>query len=49
MELLHCLQERLPQEKGLEEFLEDAYNELAMALEDDKVWGERSEAIAEFL
>jgi ATP/maltotriose-dependent transcriptional regulator MalT len=48
-EFLRLLRERLPQVEGLEEFLENAYNELATSLEGDKMWGDRGKDIAEFL
>jgi ATP:corrinoid adenosyltransferase len=48
-EFLRLLRERLPQVEGLEEFLKRAYRELATSLEGDKMWGDRSKKIAEFL
>jgi tetratricopeptide (TPR) repeat protein len=48
-ELLHRLNERLPQVEGLEEFLERAYRESATSLRGDEVWGDLSKEIAEFL
>jgi tetratricopeptide (TPR) repeat protein len=48
-ELLHRLNERLPQVEGLEKFLERAYRELATSLRGDEVWGDLSKEIAEFL